>query len=292
MILVISSKKVYAAKRLAWEAGIRNQELRIMDMQDLITCNFQIDPNKFDALYIRDPYLKDSPKYTPQIVKLAKKFKAAGKKVVDSAIADGELGQGKWADYQRLQKAGLPIPKTGLLSDYPLPTIHYPLILKWTYGFKAKNVFLIKNQQQLKNILPLHLKKEWLVQEFIKADYEYKVITVGYKALPVVLRFSTRGGSASGGKIKDNGFRTDFKSACSVPIYGRSRQPMNRHATIVKFAERASKILNRELAKVDILEAKGKFYILEVNRFPGLKSFEQLTGYNVFKDFFKYLVLK
>ena len=52
----------------------------------------------------------------PQIIALAKKFKAAGKKVVDSTIADGKLGQGKWADYQKLEKAGLLIPKTSLLS--------------------------------------------------------------------------------------------------------------------------------------------------------------------------------
>jgi glutathione synthase/RimK-type ligase-like ATP-grasp enzyme len=246
----------------------------------LVACNFKIDIKKFDVLYVRDPYLKGSPLYFPQIIRLAKKFKAAGKKVVDFTIANGELGRGKWADYQQLQKAGLTIPKTHLLSGYKLNAIRYPLILKWTYGFKAKNVFLIKNRQQLKKILPLHPKKEWLVQEYLRADYEYKVITVGYKALPMVLRF----------KIKESGFGVDFKSACSVPFYGRFGQPINRRTTaIVKLAEHASKSLGRELAKVDTLEAKGKFYILEVNRFPGLKSFEELAKPNVVKVFLRYL---
>jgi len=314
MILVISSKKVYAAKRLKKEAAIANCGLRIMDMQDLVNCNFKIDLKKFDVLYIRDPYLKGNAEYLPQIIKLAKRFKAAGKKVVDSAIADGELGQGKWADYQQLQKADLPIPKTHLLSGYLLPPTRldsaarlvfarakrveprrtsYPLVLKWTYGFKAKNVFLIKNQEQLKKILPLHSKKEWLVQEFIQADYEYKVITVGYKALPIILRF----------KIKDGGFRTDFSSHSVIlnpKCYSRGEESLYKDEIlrsaqddaikeVAKLAESASRLLKRELAKVDILEVKGKFYILEVNRFPGLKSFEELTKFNVVKAFLGYL---
>ena len=55
-------------------------------------------------------------------------------------------------------------------------------------------------------------------------------------------------------------------------------------------AEKASKVLGRELSKIDILEDyMGKLYILEVNRFPGLKSFEELTGFNVAGEFVKYL---
>ncbi len=345
MILVISSKKVYAAKRLREEAGIKNVELRIMsavggsasggnvgckimDVADLLACGFKVDLTLFDVLYIRDPYLNGSPKYILQIIKLAKKFKRAGKRVVDSVIVDGELGQGKLVDYYKLREAGLPIPKTTCLNHgRDLNKYGYPFILKWVYGFKAKNVFLINNQADLKAILSLHPKEEWLVQEFIKAEYEYKVITVGYKALPVVLRF----------KILDSGFRTDFDkynviqtpttpSASRPPLLKRGgeaprlssdiprslssfsrRSPADLSAEalakveggkvvgvdkikkIVQLAEQSSLLLSRELAKVDILESKGKFYILEVNRFPGLRSFEELTLFNVTAEFISYL---
>jgi glutathione synthase/RimK-type ligase-like ATP-grasp enzyme len=248
-------------------------------MEDLVSRNFKIDLKKYDVLYVRSPYLKGSPKYFPQIVKLAKEFKKAGKKVVDANIAKGKLGQGKWVDYQALKKAGLSIPKTSVLSKKTIPKA-WPFILKWIYGFKGRNVFLIQNQKQFDQAFEKYPKGELLVQEFIKAEYEYKVMTVGYKALPIILRF----------KIDKSGFRVDFKSACSVPIYGPSGKPINRHATgIAKLAERASKTLGRELAKVDILEAKGKLCILEVNRFPGLDSFEELTKYNVTREFLKYL---
>ena len=269
MILVISSENSYASKRLLEEAGVMSHELRVMSVSELAKKSFNINVSQYKALYVRNPYLKGSAKYLPQIVKLAKKFKAAGKKVVDANIAKGELGKGKWVDYQKLMEAGLPIPKTSAFPSQPLPPQSY--VLKWQYGMGGKNVFLIQNKNQLKTILPLHPKKEWLVQEFIWADYEYKVVTVGYKALPVIVRFN----------IKRGGLRLDYDK------YKVIKSPSAKK--IAAIAQKAAKVLGRELAKVDILEKNGRFYILEVNRFPGMESFEELTRYNAVKKFIKYL---
>ena len=271
MILIISPKTTYAAKRLAEEAEVAGLELRVMSLEELVAVNFKLDINEYSVLYVRNPYLNGSPEYLPQVVDLAKQFKAAGKKVVDSNITEGKLGAGKWEDYQVLEKAGLLIPQTDLLSHYSLLTNHYPLILKWIFGFKARNVFLVEDENQLTKLLPQHPQSEWLVQEFIKAEYEYKVITVGFKALPVVLRFG----------INENGFRTDFKKSDVVDAESIPQ--------IIRLAELASKVLGRELSKVDILQKGNQFYILEVNRFPGLDTFEELTKYNVVKEFVKYL---
>jgi glutathione synthase/RimK-type ligase-like ATP-grasp enzyme len=364
MILIISSKNVYAAKRILQEAEIRNEKLEIMDVQDLVDCGFKVDIERFDVLYVRDPYLNGSAEFLPQIVALAKRFKAAGKKVVDEAIAGGELGRGKWADYQKLKKAGLLIPKTSLLSviarsasdeaissrkrlprpspirlrlgrlelaemaaalgarndsaSYPLSTTRYPLILKWNYGFKSKHTFLARDEAVLNGVVQKYPADELLIQEFIPAEFEYKIITVGYKALPVALRF----------KVKDGGFRVDFReyrviqtpttpsrlaghpslaggeAPRKIPEHPRSissffkeEYPAKRGEVvgvekiqkIIRLAEQSSALLSRELAKVDILESAGKFYVLEVNRFPGLKSFEELTKSNVTADFLRYL---
>ncbi len=379
MIYVISTKNIYAARRLKQEVRIMKQEVRIMDINDLLHHNFNLIVHQNDVLYVRNPYLNPvrepsavlschrfklsppsflpphdafsngvngSPKYISHIIKLAKKFKAMGGRVVDGNIINGQIGLGKWFDYRQLLKSGLPIPKTviasaseaiSLLNRLPcrlsdaLKTPRndkygYPLILKWIYGMKAKGTFLIQNQEQFKKTVKLHPKNEWLVQEFIKARYEYKVICVGYKALPIILRFG----------INKNGFGVYFDSYSVIPsvsdlsavasakvgeslkvnissnVKGSLHSPplsetkrkwgvgppwlagsetgRDDMLKVVYLAEVASKLLGRELSKVDILEDhKGKFYILEVNRFPGLKSFEQLTGFNVAKEFVKYL---
>ena len=62
---------------------------------------------------------------------------------------------------------------------------------------------------------------------------------------------------------------------------------------MIALAERAARVLGRELAKVDIIQdAEGELFILEVNRWPGFQNFEKLTGYNVAGEFVGYLQKK
>ena len=272
MITVISSKDVYAAKRLQEEAGIMNYELEIMELKDLITVNFNIPATKADVLYVRNPYLGGKSDYLPKIVNLANKFIKDGGRVVDANIAQGDLGLGKWEDYEKLKSSGISMPEARLLTSHlPSKVNSFPFIIKWIYGMKAKATFLIRAQEDIKKIPTNIVSAELMVQEYIKPDYEYKVITVGYKALPVILRF----------KVQDSGFGMDFEKYQTLKT---TDAPL-----ICRLAEKASKVLGRELAKVDILEKNGRLYILEVNRFPGLETFESLTGFNVFKEFLEYL---
>ena len=293
MILLISPKNLYATKRLINEAKKSKIPLEVLSMEELRAKNFKINIKHYQTLYIRSPFVNGSPKYFPQIISLAKKFKRAGKKVVDAVIAKGELGEGKAKDYQRLLKAHLPIPKMVTLFDGRQKVLP-KFVLKWQYGFKGQHVFFVHDKKQILKIAKKYPKGELLAQEFIKADYEYKVITVGYKSLSVVLRF----------EIDKKTARPDFKKYDVIPVHQfstssnsilRASPDANRdelrsdYRKVISLAERASKLLGRELAKVDILQKGKKFYILEVNRWPGLKSFEDLTGYNAAGEFVKYL---
>lgn len=270
MILLVSPKHVYATKRLIQEAAKAGAELEALDILELAKRQFKVDLNKYQTLFARQAY-----PYFQQIVRLAKDFKKFGKRVVDERIAEGDLGYGKMQNYATLKRAGLPIPKTRRLSNVGRRKNIFPCIIKWDYGFKGREVFLVRNQRQLANIEGKFLKKELLVQEFIPADYEYKVITVGYKSLPVVLRFA----------INPKTFRPDF--ANYRVIHRPTANPSAARA--VRLAEKSARILRRELAKVDLLEKDRKLYILEVNRWPGLKSFEEQTHYNAAGDFVAYL---
>jgi glutathione synthase/RimK-type ligase-like ATP-grasp enzyme len=273
MILVISSKNSYATQRLVKEAKGKKLEVRVMDIQDLIAVNFKVQANGFDILYVRNPYLNQSAQYLPNIIKLAKTFKAAGKRVVDANISSGFLGKGKWKDYQVLKKAGLPIPETYKYEQKIKFSKTHPksYFLKWIYGFRGKGIFTVKSDMG-ESLIPNNVAKaELMHQEFIVSDYEYKVMCVGYKSLPVVLKFGM-----------DKMLRPDFKNFKVL-----KKTTCNN---VVALAEKSAKVLGRELSKIDILEKDGKFYILEVNRFPGFKSFEQLTKFNVAKEFLKYLM--
>jgi glutathione synthase/RimK-type ligase-like ATP-grasp enzyme len=172
----------------------------------------------------------------------------------------------------------------------------YPYILKWVYGFGGQHVYLVRTKEDYNRVVQKYPLEELLVQEFIEAQYEYKVMTVGYTSLPVVLKIKTSGSS----------FRPDFKNYTVCHPELDSGSSMNDRTIldssfrwndttqkVVALAERAARVLGRELAKVDILEdQRGNLFVLEVNRWPGFQNFEKLTGYNVAGEFVRYLQKK
>lgn len=271
MILVISPKNVYAAKRLAQESAKLDIGLDIMEAGELGDWK-NIDIGKYNALYVRNPFQNGRPDFLPQIIGLANKFRTMDKRVVDGVIADGDLGRGKWEDYKGLSRAEVGIPGTQLLwVKGQMSNVKCPFVAKWIYGMKGKGTFLIKSESDIRKIPNNIPRDELMAQEYIDADFEYKVVTVGYKALPVILRY----------KMKDERFMLEFANFEVL----RSENCKE----LVEIAQNSSKALKRELAKVDILQKGNNWYVLEVNRFPGLEGFEAQAKFNVFAEFLAYL---
>jgi glutathione synthase/RimK-type ligase-like ATP-grasp enzyme len=265
MLLIVSPKNVYATRRLKEECDRLNMEADFFDVKELADKNFDIALEKYTALYIRQAW-----PYFEQMIGLSKKFSQAGKRVVDSNMVEGDIDVSKWQMHEKLQGASLPVPQTRLLSD----SIALPCIVKWVYGFGGKQVYFVQNQKELQKISALHPAHELISQEFIRAQYEYKVVTVGYKALPVVVRFETN----------KKTYRPNLHQYEVIGIQNKEIAP------VIHLAEQAASVLKRELAKVDILEdANGALYILEVNRQPGFQNFEKLSGFNVAEAFVNYL---
>jgi glutathione synthase/RimK-type ligase-like ATP-grasp enzyme len=161
------------------------------------------------------------------------------------------------------------MPKTEIFSAANLK--NFPYMIKTTYGFGKKDVLPVQSRAELEAAAAKYRPEDLIWQKIINADYEYKVVTVGYQSVPQVLRLPTN----------KKEFRADMGNAQVFPAESCPQ--------VVQLAELAAKVLGKELAKTDILEAESGLYILEVNRSPGLRSFEFLTGYNTFKDFVLYL---
>jgi len=272
MILMISSRQSYAAKRLADEAKRLNAPLEVLEAGSLRAENFNI--LKFSALYVRQAY----PCFD-EATALAKQFMAAGKYVVDASLLTGSIngfGRGKWPEYQQLLKSGLAIPKTVKLEDLDAKLLvqKFPLVLKWNYGFGGQNVFLVHDVEELKRLSQLHKSGEWLVQDYIPATKEYEIYVIGFKVVPKILAFNIQDG---------------FKSNVSQWSLVEESSDPKKFFNLSALATRAALVTGRELCKVDILESGNQFYVLEVNRSPGLLSFESLLGYNMAEEFIKYI---
>lgn len=268
MILFISPKDKYATKRILEECAQLGVEVLHMDMEDLAKQNFNIDISPFDALYIRQAY-----PYFEQAVLLVNSFKEQGKYVVDSSFIIKGMKTSKRSMYTELIQDGIVIPE--IKNDTTNP--EFPFVLKWIYGFGSKDVYLIKNKEEYEAMITLHPSDEWIQQEYIKAEKEYEVYVLGDTVVPTILEYKTH-----------NDFQVDVKSGRGVS----SIHDNPLYKEIIILAGQASRACKKEICKVDIIEGAGRLYVLEVNRGPGLISFESILSYNIAREIVKYLQTK
>jgi len=197
-----------------------------------------------------------------------------------------ELSKDKLATLQVLTKNNIPIPKT-MLAKFPIDmdTINkefsYPIILKTVSGSHGKGVFLCENEHKLKDTLDLmeiskDPKVNLILQEFMKSSkgMDLRVIVIGGRPYGVILRKAKRG------KYKSN-----FTTGGNVSLY-------NMNPNIEWLAVESTRLLDLDIAGVDILFDGNKYVVCEVNSSPGFKGFEKATKINMPKVIFDYINLR
>jgi len=115
--------------------------------------------------------------------------------------------------------------------------------------------------------------KDFLVQEFIPNDGDYRVMTVGYKCI--------------------GGFKRKPKEEKLVlnKSQGKSENLEHVPLEVSKVAQDSAKILGVEVAGTDLVKhAKtGEIFVIEVNEAPQFKVFEKRTSINVPKLVLEYI---
>jgi gamma-F420-2:alpha-L-glutamate ligase len=284
-ILWLGWEDLYATRRMkdaAREQGVHLEALEIFDIafisdrQRTGIFHGEIDLlAAYDALVIRTFY-----PYISEALTIARLFRDAGKVVIDQSLTDEGYAVSKEHDYILLAQHGLPIPATRQVFD-PAEAeafareVGYPCILKGIHGAHGSTVFLVHNPEQLRHWLLRFPAGELAVQEFLPAEQDYRVMTVGYRALPVI--------------ISRKPARGDFRTNFAVNARFSSR-PLDSLPELGELSEQASRLLRREFSGVDIRFKGDRPMILEVNRRPAFEGFEKATGFDVAGAFLKYIL--
>lgn len=184
----------------------------------------------------------------------------------------------KMLTHMALSNQGIKMPKTisaplnysGLIS---LPFIsalekelNYPFVAKDNFGSLGKNVFLIKNHDELLSFEKTHYQSPRLYQEFISSSFgfDYRLIVIGNKFVAGMKRVNSEG---------------DFRS--NIACHGKGEKA-EIPLSYIEVAEKASKILNLDYCGIDILKGKnGEPILCEVNSNAFLKGIEEVTGENI-----------
>jgi glutathione synthase/RimK-type ligase-like ATP-grasp enzyme len=182
---------------------------------------------------------------------------------------------GKLYEMWRFYENGIPVPKTAYGSiDFlkeQLEKFGGIGILKATRSKKGGGVFLVKSEDEIDAILNTDESRfDYILQNFIENDGDYRVITIDFEPKLAILR-------SSGGK--------DYRNNTSL---GGNAKIVDLDEELSNIAAKAAKATDIKFAGVDIIEDKntGERFVLEINRTP-----QFTTGtftdekYNVLKDY-------
>ena len=196
-----------------------------------------------------------------------------------------EASKDKMYANQILAQAGLPIPKT-MLTRFPCKAelvekvVGFPCVLKVVTGSHGAGVYLCENAKQFEDlselISSLDGKTSMIIQEYIKFSEgrDLRVIVVGGRVIGAMQRTSTDG---------------SFKANISR---GGKGEPYDVDDEMEMLAIQVAKVLDLDVAGVDLLFHHDGYRICEANSSPGFKGFEQALGINIPQKIFDYAKLR
>ena len=196
-----------------------------------------------------------------------------------------EASKDKMYANQILAQAGLPIPKT-MLTRFPCKAelvekvVGFPCVLKVVTGSHGKAVYLCENAKQFEDLSELvssfDFKTSMIVQEYISYSEgrDLRVIVIGGRVVGAMLRRSTDG---------------SFKANISR---GGEASPFEVDDQMELLAIQTAKVLDLDIAGVDLLFATDGYKICEANSSPGFKGFEKALGINIPQKVFDYAKMR
>ena len=178
-----------------------------------------------------------------------------------------EASKDKMYANQILAQAGLPIPKT-MLTRFPCKAelvekvVGFPCVLKVVTGSHGAGVYLCENAKQFEDlselISSLDFKNSMIVQEYVQYSEgrDLRVIVIGGRVVGAMLRQSTDGSFKA--NISRGGEGTAFDVDDQMEL----------------LAIQTAKVLDLDIAGVDLLFHSDGYRICEANSSPGFKGFE------------------
>jgi len=196
-----------------------------------------------------------------------------------------EASKDKMYANQILAQAGLPIPKT-MLTRFPCKAelvekvVGFPCVMKVVTGSHGAGVYLCENAKQFEDlselISSLDGKTSMIIQEYIKFSEgrDLRVIVVGGRVIGAMQRSST-----------DGSFKANISRGGKGEAYDVDDE-------LEMLSIQVAKVLDLDIAGVDLLFHPDGYRICEANSAPGFKGFETALGINIPQKIFDYAKLR
>jgi RimK family alpha-L-glutamate ligase len=212
-----------------------------------------------------------------------RQLESLGVPVINSSTSI-TLVKDKLETMQILAKNSIAIPKT-MLVRWPIneklvdTEIGYPCVVKVITGSGGKGVYLCNDNVSFTKLMQLvknlDTKKTMIIQEYIghRVGTDLRVIVVGGKVIGAMQRHS------------DNDFRANITNGG----HGASHEVT---AEIEYIARETARIMNLDIAGIDLLFDQDGFKVCEANSSPGFRGFEQYCPENIAQAMVDYIAFR
>lgn len=192
-------------------------------------------------------------------------------KLVDELYSSSLLlpmSLGKSIEMRKLHEAGISIPRT-LFGTFE--GLEFPFIVKSTSGQKAREVWMVKNQEELDALkLKFEKGKFYFSQELVPNAERVRVLVIGDRAVGAIKR-----------QTKWN--KSEAKETlATIPT------------EIAELAVNSAKAVGLDISGVDILvnSQTKEMFVIEANAAPAWKLINKYCGIKVEDEIIKYLQTK
>ena len=192
-----------------------------------------------------------------------------------------EASKDKMYANQILAQAGLPIPKT-MLTRFPCKAdlvekiVGFPCVIKVVTGSHGAGVYLCDTPKEFEDlselISALDFKNSMIVQEYVQASEgrDLRVIVIGGRVIGAMLRQATDGSFKANISRGGKGLAYDVDEKMEL------------------LAIQTAKVLDLDIAGIDLLFHEDGYRICEANSSPGFRGFEDALGINIPGKIFEY----
>ena len=197
-----------------------------------------------------------------------------------------ELCDDKMLTHMALANHGIKMPKTvsgplcyshnesEVFLQRLLAEFSFPFIAKDSFGSLGENVFLLKDEKELRDFESKNRREPRIYQEFISSSFgfDFRIIVIAGKYVAAMKRQNKTG---------------DFRSNIALGGVG---EKVVLPESYIKIAEKAARILGLDYVGVDLLQGRrGEPILCEMNSNAFIAGIERTTGLNVAKVYAEHI---
>lgn len=290
IILFTGGSSAYAPGRLLAESKKRRINLKVILYRNL---RFDVSDKKLSiassgkklgearGVFMRG--LGEDHEYNPLKYAVLTYFKDQGAKVINSQSFERWPSLDKGVQHIEMQKVGIPHANSLIFGSpeevYEYYSRHkeFPIIAKHYIGSCGIEVWKIEDIIGLKKFLKDYTKrtiKTILFQEFLPGASDLRVVYLDGKILGAMRRTAKKGS-----------FLSNFSQGGEVAAFD-----LNGYGQIEEIVLKTAKHFLLDYGGIDLMmDGKGSWIVLEVNRACQFQGFEKATGINVADKIVEYL---